>query len=361
MKAYNAQRVYHTLQKLNALEISYLEYSKQPKNIEEYQTYIEYFNNYAIRSKELSRFYFPLSLSSWVLPKRISDIGDVSETYNIPPAFDFAVSKLFNFPGTLRHKCDYFTLVCQVEGTGRLVLDTDVFDMNPGDFFIVPPQIYHSLESTLESICICMNLRRSFIASEYKTIFLEHTQLTRFIDDALEGTATYAVMHTHDNETLNDLILTIYAEYINQDEYSNVAMKSYLTLLIAAILRDAHTEIDSSTKVTRMDEQFRQIEVYLKKNYQTATLSDLADSIHFSKQYICRIVKEKTGDTFNSLLIRTRLSNVEHFLQDTSLSLEDIAYLCGFSAASHMSRCFKEEYGITPSSFRTNSKKSVSK
>lgn len=361
MKAYNAQRVYQTLQKLNALEISYLEYSKQPKNFEEYQAYLEYFNNYAIRAKELSRFYFPLPLTSCVLPRLVTDIGDVLEIYNIPPTLDFAISKLFNFPAPLRHRCDYFTLICQMEGTGKLILDTATFEMNPGDFYIVPPNIYYTLESTLESMCICLNLRRSFVASEYRTIFMEHPQLTRFVADALEGSATYAAMHTHDHEPLNDLILTIFAEYINQDEYSNVAMRSYLTLLIAAILRDNHTEIDSSTKVTRMDAQFRQIEVYLKKNYQTATLTDLADTIHFSKQYICRIVKEKTGDTFNSLLIHTRLSNVEHFLCDTALSLEDIAYLCGFSAASHMSRCFKEAYGVTPSKFRANRKKSVSR
>ncbi len=358
MPTIDARRVYNILQNLMNLEISYMEYSRKPQDFSEYQTYMDYFNSYVLRSRDLYRFYFPISLSTKKLPRYISDIGDVTDVLNIMPGYDFSVCKQFNFPGTLRHKCNYYTLFYQMEGSGSLTLDSGRHELRTGDFYLVPPEVYYSVEAGLEGLCICFNLRRAFMAAEYKTVAPGNPQLTRFLLDSLaaDGGAQYAAMHTDANDTINDLVLSIFAEYINQDEYSNISMRSYLSLLFATILRSPNTRIESSARVTRLDEQFHLIETWLKKNFQTANLTELADTIHFSKQYICRIVKEKTGDTFNTLLIRTRLQMVVQYLLETNLSLEEIAYLCGFSAASHMSRTFKNEYGMTPSAYRSDKK-----
>lgn len=359
----NARQVYSILQNLMNLEISYMEYSREPKNYGEYKTYMDYFNNYILKSRDLYRFYFPLSLNSQKLPKYISDIGDVTDILNILPGYDFSASKLFNFPGALRHKCNYFTLIYLMEGSGSLTLDSGKHELHAGDFYLIAPNVYYSIEVALEGLCICLNLRHAFVAAEYKSIALENPLLTKFFTDSLAPdslasgeSALYAALHTDANESVNSLVLTIFSEYIRQDEYSNVAMRSYLSLLFATILRSPDTKLESSARISRMDAQFCQIESYLKKNYQTASLTDLSDAIHFSKQYICRIVREKTGDTFNTLLIRTRLEAAVQFLLETDLPLEEIAYLCGFSAASHMSRTFKNVYGMTPSTYRAEKK-----
>lgn len=358
MPTLDARRVYNTLQNLMNLEISYMEYSQQPRDFGEYQTYMDYFNNYVLRSKDLYRFYFPTSLSTKKLPKYISDIGDVTDALNIMPGYDFSACKMFNFPSALRHKCNYYSLIYQMEGRGSVTLDSGRYELEAGDFYLIPPEVYYALEIGLDGLCICLNFRRSFVASEYKSIALGNPLLTRFLVDSLaaDDGVQYSAMHTNGNATINDLVLSIFAEYINQDEYSNISMRSYLSLLFATILRSPNTRLESSAKVTRLDEQFHLIETWLKKNFQTANLTELSDSIHFSKQYICRIVKEKTGDTFNTLLIHTRLNMVVQYLTETDLSLEEISYLCGFSAASHMSRTFKNEYGMTPSAYRNKKK-----
>ncbi len=354
----DARRVYNTLQNLTNLEISYMEYSAEPRDFSEYQTYTDYFNNYVLRSKDLYRFYFPISLNTQKLPKYISDMGDITDVLNIMAGYDFSVSKLFNFPAALRHKCNYYSLIYQMEGSSQLVLDCGEFTLSTGDFYLIPPEVYYSIQTSLEGLCICFNLRRSFVAADYKSIALENPRLTRFLVDSLaaDDSAQYAAIHTDANDIINNLVLSIFAEYINQDEYSNISMRSYLSLLFATILRSPNTKLESSARVTRLDEQFHLIETYLKKNFQTANLTELSDTIHFSKQYICRIVKEKTGDTFNTLLIRTRLQMVVQYLLETELPLEEIAYLCGFSAASHMSRTFKNEQGMTPSAYRSEKK-----
>lgn len=354
MKFVDNRQIYYILRNLTNLEISFMDYSKFPKDYNKYQTYEEFFNNYIIKSQNLSRFYFPLALNTANLPKNITDIGDITDRMNIVSGYDFSAAKLFNFPNALRHKCNYYTLIYIMEGDGTLNLDDRSFKMNTGDFYLIPSGVYYALETSLECICICLNLRNSFIASEYKNIFQEDPMITNFIGKSLaaEHTMTYLVLHTKDNESVKTLVLTIFAEYINQEKYSNNTMKNYLSLLFATILRDQNTTMESSVKVTRHDQQYQQIVNYLKQNYQTANLTALADHIHFSKQYICKIVKEKTGDTFNTLLIKIRLDMVEQYLLDTNLTLEDISYLCGFTAPSHLSSVFKNHYGMAPSVYK---------
>ena len=47
-----------------------------------------------------------------------------------------------------------------------------------------------------------------------------------------------------------------------------------------------------------------------------------------------------------------RMKQAVHLLEETNLSLWDIAELTGFSNASYFSSKFKRVYGITPSEFR---------
>lgn len=246
------------------------------------------------------------------------------------------------------------TLLYLMEGSGSLHLDDRSFDLQDGDFYLIPSGVYYAIETSLESICIFLNLRTSFIAAEYRSVFMEDPMLTGFLTQSLaaEQGMTWLALHTKENEAVRDLVLTLFAEYINQDKYCNHTMKHYLSLLFAAILRDGRTTVDSPAKTTRRDRQFQQIAAWLKQNYPTASLSALAEQIHFSKQYICRIVRKKTGGTFQALLLEIRLDMARQYLTDTALTLEEISCLCGFASSSHLSRVFRNRFGMPPSVYR---------
>lgn len=60
MKLIDGTQVYHILQNLNNLEISFMEYSRSQKNFLKYDTYLEFFDNYIIKSQNLPDFIFHL-------------------------------------------------------------------------------------------------------------------------------------------------------------------------------------------------------------------------------------------------------------------------------------------------------------
>lgn len=61
MKLIDGTQVYHILQNLNNLEISFMEYSRSQKNFLKYDTYLEFFDNYIIKSQNLLPILFSIS------------------------------------------------------------------------------------------------------------------------------------------------------------------------------------------------------------------------------------------------------------------------------------------------------------
>lgn len=355
MEHITREQVYHILQNLSNVEISYTEYSRTRLDYKKYQTYFDYFNNQVLRSHNLGRFYFPIPLTGDMkTPKTVTEWNIISEKLTILPGFDMAVSKMFNFPDSTRHCCDYYTMIYLMDGSGRLSLDDTQFDLEPGDFYLIPAGVYYGASSAPESVCIYFDLRRSFLGAEYKSIFQDDSRLNDFFVESLknDSSMTYLAIHTNNSASIRNRVLDIFAEYINQEKFCSSAMKNHLALLMTSILRDPDTQIDSSISVSHIEQRYLLVREYLRHNYQSASLDEIAEELHFSKQYICKIVKTVSGRTFQTLLMEIRLQMATDYLRDTALPIESIAELCGFSTAAHLSRCFKNAHGIPPSVYR---------
>ena len=129
-------------------------------------------------------------------------------------------------------------------------------------------------------------------------------------------------------------------------------MKGYFSLLTTAILREPLTTIETPISIDKGSANFEELLTYLKRNYQTADLSSASNALHFSRQYLCRIVKDATGKTFQTLLTDIRLEMAQSYLKETQLPLADIAEMCGFATPAHFSRTFREKVGCAPSQYR---------
>lgn len=358
MKITDLDQIHHILNNLSNLESSFMDYSVHAKNFSKYQTYFKFMDNYTIRTHNLWRFYFcfpPNIQDSNVVSVTENDI--LSENTSIQPGMDFIAGKLFNFPDGPMHKCNYYTFIYTMEGSGQLSLKDTEFSLNPGDFYLIPPMVDYALKIEPESIVLFFNLRISFIQSNYRMIFMDDQRLTNFITETLkeEHTMTHLCFHSNNDKQIQDLALQILLEYINQEKLCKNAMMHYLCLLFTTLYRE-NAQITSSQKVSRTVQHYQQILDHLNQNYQTADLASTADALHFSKQYICRIIRDASGMTFNSLLMKIRLELVRSYLLQSDLSIEKITEFCGFSTPSHLSRSFKQLYGMSPSEYKKTKK-----
>jgi YesN/AraC family two-component response regulator len=78
----------------------------------------------------------------------------------------------------------------------------------------------------------------------------------------------------------------------------------------------------------------------------------VARELGVSTEHLCRLVKKHTGETFASLVRRSRLQAATRLLLTTNLSMKEIAASAGFSSASRFDRDFKREHGVPPTEYR---------
>lgn len=92
---------------------------------------------------------------------------------------------------------------------------------------------------------------------------------------------------------------------------------------------------------------------YLNKNFeQDISLSEVAKLVSMSEVAFSRFFKTRTGKTFVDTLNEIRLGHASRMLIDTTQSVSEIAYRCGFNNMSNFNRLFKKKKQCTPKEFR---------
>jgi len=97
------------------------------------------------------------------------------------------------------------------------------------------------------------------------------------------------------------------------------------------------------------------MEEVMQNNYTfNLTLADYAKLTAKSIPSFQREFKRIFNDTPARWVIKKRLSLAAELLENTTLSISDITYECGFENPTHFSRIFKEKMGSSPLQFRTS-------
>ena len=91
------------------------------------------------------------------------------------------------------------------------------------------------------------------------------------------------------------------------------------------------------------------IDAHLESNVSLEMLAGIAG---LSISRFARAFKQSEGVTPHEYVMRCRVRRAQELLAATDMSLSQIAYTSGFSDQSHLTRRFREQVGLTPSSYR---------
>lgn len=125
-----------------------------------------------------------------------------------------------------------------------------------------------------------------------------------------------------------------------------------------SISRNMRTLTSSSFVNENFSYNSRRIEKafeYIKANYdKNITLDDIAKVVSMTEVGFSRFIKKRTGKTFIDSLNDIRLGHASRLLIDTTLTIAEVSYRCGFNNLYYFNRIFKKRYNCTPKEFREN-------
>ncbi|TXK52624.1 helix-turn-helix transcriptional regulator [Pontibacter qinzhouensis] len=101
----------------------------------------------------------------------------------------------------------------------------------------------------------------------------------------------------------------------------------------------------------RIEKAFEYMQTYYNKD---VSLADVSKVVSMPEVSFSRFIKKCTGKTFIDSLNEIRLGHASRMLIDTTDTISEVSYKCGFNNLSYFNRIFKKKNGCTPSEFRQN-------
>lgn len=87
---------------------------------------------------------------------------------------------------------------------------------------------------------------------------------------------------------------------------------------------------------------------------ESLDLKTLAEVAALSEFHFHRVFKALKGETIGAHISRLRIEAAARLLRYSALSIEDIAFNIEYEAPAALSKAFKNQYGISPTQYRTN-------
>lgn len=258
------------------------------------------------------------------------------------------VKKEFNFPLHFHEEFE-LNLILNAKGAKRIVGDhIDVID-------------------DIELVLVGSNLNHAWFTHQcesdeitevtiqwHKDLFddklLKRNQL-RLIRQMLERSMKGIAFSADTIKNISPRILSL-----NQKNGFDSVMELISILHDLSSSRNMRTLSDSTFSDFHQPSNSRRVEKafeYLNNNYdKQISLKEVARLVNMTEVSFSRFIKKRTGSTYIDTLNEIRLGHASRMLIDTTHSIAEISFNCGFNNISNFNRLFKKKKNCTPKEFR---------
>ena len=260
------------------------------------------------------------------------------------------VKKEFSFPLHYHEELE-LNLIINAKGARRIVGD-HIDCIDDLELVLVGPNLYHAW---FTHQCKSEEIREVTI-QWHKDLFddklLRRNQLS-FIRSMVERSQKGILFSKDTTRALAPRILSL-----NQKNGFDSVLELLSILHDLSISRNMRTLSDVSFTNEHFTYNSRRIEKafeYMNNNYdKPVTLGEVAKLVNMTEVSFSRFIKKRTGNTFIDSLNEIRLGHASRMLIDTTHSIAEISYNCGFNNISNFNRIFKKKKTCTPKEFREN-------
>ena len=148
-------------------------------------------------------------------------------------------------------------------------------------------------------------------------------------------------------------------DLLNRKQNGFYSVLELLTILYE-LSNDENSRILCSSTFNKQDDssesrRIQKVITYLNCNYhKEIRLLDVAKYVNMSEVSFSRFMKKRTGKNYIDYLNDLRLGIASRILIDSSKTIAEISFECGYNNLSNFNRIFKKRKGFTPKEFREN-------
>jgi YesN/AraC family two-component response regulator len=229
-------------------------------------------------------------------------------------------------------------LICIQKGMGEAAALNKVYALEEGDILVNAPGEY-PLQIN--------NMTPNFQAI---AIVYEKLHIDGYTKGSLVADELISILHFQKQFKLYESFFTgLLEEYSHQSLGFDEMSSSLLLALVIKIHRNANLQSEPQAYSSIV----KDVRVYIESNFnQELTLSELASYVYVSPYHLAHVFKEEVGMAPIQYLIQCRIDHAIKLLQNTELSVKDVALAVGYPNANYFNLLFKKVAGESPGKYR---------
>lgn len=255
------------------------------------------------------------------------------------------------FTMTYEHSHNLCEIFYLKSGSCIYSLNNSIYHLSAGDLFIVTPGDSHC--TRYEGLIPC---ERIVVYFDMNIIHKDYWNKHREILDNLSRSGK-VVLVKNGKQRLEALLERMLEENNLPDEFSYDFLVLQAMTLLLHIQRDGIFVYEQINYKEGISNDIEDALRYIAQNFaQPLTLDEVADNVGLSPTYLSKKFKKVTGVTFKEYMNYIRIHQACQMLITTDDTITTIATNCGFNSSNYFKDCFRRINGLSPRSFRRQSK-----
>ena len=217
---------------------------------------------------------------------------------------------------------------------------------------IVPDLIVSDvMMPVMNGLEFCQRVKDNFVTSHIPVILLTARALSKHQVEGYESGADAYITKPFSSDVLLACIDNLLKNRMRlKDLFSSDEEKE-----VKEIPQPEEPIVEQQKKEDKFMIKFRE---FIERNMSDSDLGveSIGAELGLSRVQLYRKVKALTGQSPVELLRTARLHKARRLLQESGKSISEVAYEVGFTAPSYFTKCFKDEFGISPSDLNSHNR-----
>ena len=237
------------------------------------------------------------------------------------------VGKYRNLKNISHWHFDHEIAVCE-SGEALISLDQKTYTLRKGQCIYLRGQSVHSI-----------------LSAPGTTLYV-----SLFSDDLIRRiTDNYCLAHPvfTDNFRVLETLERIRAAGFKKERFYDEISNALIQQLIAGIFSVLEIQ-ESAVSTSEATERYKKLLYDIDENAENYSFSRAVEYMNMSEAYFSRFFKKISGMTFSMYLNHIRVNKAIDLIQNTEMSMTEIAMNCGFETIRNFNRVFKQITGYAP-------------
>ncbi|MDR2963375.1 MAG: AraC family transcriptional regulator [Bacteroidales bacterium] len=255
------------------------------------------------------------------------------------------------------HRHDFFEILFLSKGSGRHIIDGNVYAVQPPCVFFLSPGQAHKIELSedIEGYIFTFTADFYLYNQNNQNRLLEFP----FFFTVKQNNPPLQIENKEDTLFLQSIFSAAISELHREHNHSTEMLRSLLDVILN-FCNARYFATDTMLVKGKGHILVKRFLQLLEENYQNNnSVNDYASQLAVTPNHLTQIVKELTGKTASRIIQEKQLLEIKRLLTYTNLSATEISAHLNFSDQSYFTKFFKKMTGETPLSFRIKSTKTT--